>query len=85
MAAQTLSRPPAPQRSLFHLDPRSREVGRKGLAKARAALADTVARTPLRRLGDPQEIARLTRFLVSRDAAFMTGQSFVVDGGHSLK
>ena len=45
MATTTLSRPPAPQRSLFHLDPRRREAGRKGLAKARAALADTVART----------------------------------------
>lgn len=29
----------------FHLDARSREAGRRGLAKARAALADTRART----------------------------------------
>lgn len=29
----------------FHLDPRSKEAGRKGVAKARAALADTIART----------------------------------------
>ncbi len=45
MATQTTLLAPAPRRSAFHLDPRSREAGRKGLAKARAALADTVART----------------------------------------
>jgi len=43
MATQT--RLPTMDRRSFHLDPRSRESGRKGLAKARAALAETIART----------------------------------------
>ena len=45
MATQTSLLTPAPEQVTFHLDSRSREAGRKGLAKARAALADTVART----------------------------------------
>ena len=44
-----------------------------------------IAATPLRRLGDPAEIAALVRFLVSPDASFITGQSFVSDGGHALR
>jgi hypothetical protein len=44
MATQTRLPTLEPRRA-FHLDPRSREAGRKGLAKARAALAETVART----------------------------------------
>ena len=43
-----------------------------------------IERTPLRRLGDPAEIAALVRFLVSADAAFITGQTIVSDGGHVL-
>jgi 3-oxoacyl-[acyl-carrier protein] reductase len=44
-----------------------------------------IEQTPLRRLGDPGEIAGLVRFLASEAAAFITGQSLVADGGHSLK
>jgi hypothetical protein len=44
MATQTRL-PTMQSRPAFQLDPRSREAGRKGLAKARAALADTIART----------------------------------------
>lgn len=36
---------------------------------------------PLRRFGRVQEVAALCRFLVSADAAYMTGQTFVIDGG----
>ena len=39
------SSPPDPTAARFHLDARSREAGRKGVAKARAVLADTIART----------------------------------------
>ena len=37
--------------------------------------------TPLRRWGTPDDIARLARFLVSQDAAFITGQVINVNGG----
>jgi NAD(P)-dependent dehydrogenase (short-subunit alcohol dehydrogenase family) len=37
--------------------------------------------TPLRRIGEPDEIAGAAVFLASRAGAFMTGQSLVIDGG----
>jgi NAD(P)-dependent dehydrogenase (short-subunit alcohol dehydrogenase family) len=39
------------------------------------------ARTPLGRLGTPEDIAGAVSFLASEDASFMTGQLLVVDGG----
>ncbi|NLY29808.1 MAG: SDR family oxidoreductase [Firmicutes bacterium] len=42
-----------------------------------------VEATPVGRLGDPNEIAYTALFLCSDQADFITGQSFVVDGGWS--
>jgi NAD(P)-dependent dehydrogenase (short-subunit alcohol dehydrogenase family) len=39
------------------------------------------AKVPLRRLGRPEEIAALFAFLASDDAAFITGQYYIADGG----
>ena len=36
---------------------------------------------PLKRLGEPQDVASLVCFLASDDAAYITGQTFNVDGG----
>ncbi|MDM0029470.1 SDR family oxidoreductase [Variovorax saccharolyticus] len=41
------------------------------------------ASTPLRRIGEPDEIAGAAVFLASQAGAFMTGQSLVIDGGVS--
>jgi NAD(P)-dependent dehydrogenase (short-subunit alcohol dehydrogenase family) len=40
-----------------------------------------VDRTPLGRMGTPQELAKCVLFMLSDDAAFMTGSAMVVDGG----
>lgn len=47
--------------------------------------ANMLAGTPLRRAAKPEEIASAILFLASPDAAFVTGQTLVVDGGFSLK
>ena len=54
---------------------------------ARALWEDPVAlktrtdATPLRRIGEPDEIAGAAVFLASAAGSFMTGQSLVIDGG----
>lgn len=40
-----------------------------------------IAETPLRRWGTPEDVARLARFLVSDDAAYITGQVVNANGG----
>jgi 3-oxoacyl-[acyl-carrier protein] reductase len=40
-----------------------------------------IADTSLRRLGQAEDVARVIRFLVSDESAFVTGQVLGVDGG----
>ncbi len=46
-------------------------------------IQECAAKVPLNRLGMPAEIAALGAYLVSSEARFVTGQSFVIDGGES--
>jgi NAD(P)-dependent dehydrogenase (short-subunit alcohol dehydrogenase family) len=39
------------------------------------------ARLPLERLGEPQDIANLAVFLASDQASWITGETYVIDGG----
>ena len=49
-----------------------------------AYLEGAKARTPLQRLGQPEDIARAYLFLASEDAAFITGITLSVDGGLTI-
>ena len=40
--------------------------------------------TPLRRIGEPDDIGGVIAFLASRAAAFMTGAVVVADGGVTI-
>ena len=42
---------------------------------------EILSRIPAGRLGDPRELAAIVDFLLSRDAAYMTGSVISVDGG----
>ena len=44
----------------------------------------TVANYPLRRIGEPDEIAGAAVFLASGAGSFMTGQTIVIDGGGTI-
>ena len=46
--------------------------------------AERVARTPLRRLGEPRDIGGIAVFLASDAGAFVTGQTIVADGGATI-
>jgi meso-butanediol dehydrogenase / (S,S)-butanediol dehydrogenase / diacetyl reductase len=48
-----------------------------------AMMRDLEAKIPLRRQGTPAEVAALFAFLASDDATFITGQSYVIDGGET--
>lgn len=40
--------------------------------------------TPLKKLGNPTDIANVVEFLISEKSNFITGQEIIVDGGYSL-
>jgi len=47
-------------------------------------VAEIVARTPMRRWGQPDDLSGTASFLCSEDAAFITGTTMTVDGGYSI-
>jgi 2-keto-3-deoxy-L-fuconate dehydrogenase len=49
--------------------------------KAKAAF---IARQPMGRMAQPEEIAEMVVYLASDDTAFITGQALVIDGGWSI-
>ncbi len=46
-----------------------------------AAIEAAIARTPERRLGKPDEIARTVRFLIDDESGYITGAVFNINGG----
>lgn len=48
-----------------------------------AKMERAAERHPLKKVGQPQDIAQMAQFLLSEDASWITGQVFHVDGGMS--
>jgi glucose 1-dehydrogenase len=53
----------------------------KGVATDKEAKRRLLARTPLGRIGDPEEIAAIAVFLGGAEASYVTGQTIYADGG----
>jgi glucose 1-dehydrogenase len=53
----------------------------KAVATDKEAKRRILARTPLGRIGDPDEIAGIAVFLASPDASYISGQTIYADGG----
>jgi NAD(P)-dependent dehydrogenase (short-subunit alcohol dehydrogenase family) len=49
-----------------------------------AILQHRTAGDPLRRIGEPEEIAGIAVYLAARAGSFTTGQNFVIDGGSTI-
>jgi len=53
----------------------------KAVATDKEAKRRLLARTPLGRIGEPDEIASIAVFLASSEASYMTGETIYADGG----
>lgn len=53
----------------------------KAVADNKEAMSKIMARTPLGRVGEPDEIAKVAVFLASDDSSYITGQTIYPDGG----
>jgi NAD(P)-dependent dehydrogenase (short-subunit alcohol dehydrogenase family) len=56
----------------------------RALWEDKARLAAREEQTPLRRIGEPDEIAGAAVFLASAAGSFVTGQNIVIDGGVTI-
>jgi NAD(P)-dependent dehydrogenase (short-subunit alcohol dehydrogenase family) len=50
-----------------------------------ATVTDYLDQMPIRRVGQPDDIAGLVRYLLGPDSAWVTGQNISIDGGHHLR
>ena len=57
------------------------ELAAKAVLTSDEAKARIMSRTPMKRLGEPAEIASVVAFLLSDGASYMTGETVLVDGG----
>ena len=57
------------------------ELAKRAVLGSEEAKRRVLSRTPLGRLGEPEEIAAVAAFLASDEASYLTGQTIYPDGG----
>jgi NAD(P)-dependent dehydrogenase (short-subunit alcohol dehydrogenase family) len=60
------------------------DMSAKALDNDPVRKAKVIGRTPMGKLGTPEDIANAAYFLCSDDAAYITGAILPVDGGNSI-
>jgi 2-keto-3-deoxy-L-fuconate dehydrogenase len=66
------------------LEERIAAQSRQGNVDAEKVRSEFVARQPMGRLGNPEEIAALAVYLASDESSYTTGQTHIIDGGFTL-
>jgi glucose 1-dehydrogenase len=56
----------------------------KKLKENKDMLERVLAQIPVKRIGNPEEVANVVEFLASDKASYVTGTTFYVDGGMTL-
>ena len=56
----------------------------KELKENKDMLERVLAQIPVKRIGNPEEVANVVEFLASDKASYVTGTTFYVDGGMTL-
>lgn len=57
------------------------DLGKEVVMRDESMRRSVMSRTPLRRTGEPNEVATIAVFLASSDASYITGQTIYADGG----
>jgi glucose 1-dehydrogenase len=57
------------------------ELAKKAVLGSEAAKTKVMSRTPMGRLGEPEEVANVALFLASDESSYLTGQTIYPDGG----
>jgi acetoacetyl-CoA reductase len=51
---------------------------------SKEVMDEIINQIPVKRLGNPEEIARLVKFLVAPESSFITGETISINGGHNM-
>lgn len=57
------------------------ELAQQAVLTSETARQKILSRTPMKRLGEPLEVARLVAFLASEASSYITGEIITIDGG----
>ena len=56
----------------------------ENLMKDENYYSEVIARTPMKRIGKPKEVASLAAYLGMDESSYITGQTIAVDGGFTI-
>ena len=77
----TVNPGPTQTRMMRSIEEQRVSEGRQGFATVEEVQKASAENIPLRRYGEPEEVARLMMFLASDESSYCTGGVYMVDGG----